>query len=278
MRPGGSVVTIARLTFREAYRRRLVLAVAVMSVVFLILFSLGFSFVDRNARFGLIGERSAVVNFLLLSGLYVVNFLVVVLTVLASVDTMAGEIASGTLQTVVTKPLRRWEVVVGKWLGLATMVTVFAGGLGGALLAIVYGLGGYLPPSPLQGIGLMILEGLVLLSLSLLGGTWLTTMANGVVVFMLYGLAFISGWIEQIGSLLQNRTTTHLGIAVSLLVPTEALWRRAAWLMQPPFLQQLGVGPFTAGPPPSAAMVIWSAVYAAIALVLAVRIFSRRDL
>ena len=63
-----------------------------------------------------VGTRE-IYNFLAMAGLYVVNFLVVMMTVLTSVDTLAGEIASGTMQAVATKPLRRFEIVLGKWLG-----------------------------------------------------------------------------------------------------------------------------------------------------------------
>ena len=64
------------------------------------------------------GELFEVGDFFLLAGLDAVDFLVVMLGVLLAVDTLSGEIASGTIQTIVTRPLARWEVVVGKWLGL----------------------------------------------------------------------------------------------------------------------------------------------------------------
>jgi len=43
-------------------------------------------------------------------------------------------------------------------------------------------------------------DGMLLLCASLLGGTHLSIPAYGVVVFVVYGIAFIGGWIEQIGS------------------------------------------------------------------------------
>ena len=60
-------------------------------------------------------------------------------------------------------------------------------------------------------------------------------------------------------------------------MPVEALWRRAAYLMQPPLLNSVP-SPFSGTSPPSQAMVIYAAGYAALALVLAMRQFSRRDL
>ncbi len=272
------MLAITRLTFREAIRRRLVLAVGVMGVLFLTLFATGFWFMNRNAKFGMVGERPEVMNFFLLTGLYVVNFLVVVLTVLASVDTVAGEIASGAMQTIVTKPVRREQVILGKWLGLAVMLAVFTAAMGAAMMGIVGVIGRYFPPNAFQGIGLMVLEGLVVLSLCMLGGTRLSSLANGVVVFMLWGLAFIAGWIEQIGTLTANGTLSSVGIIVSLLSPSEALWRRAAYLMQPPSVRQLGFGPFATGAAPSGAMVGYAVLYAGVLLAAAVAVFRRRDL
>jgi hypothetical protein len=57
-------------------------------------------------------------NFLLLAGLYAVAFLSVAMGALLSADTLAGEISSGTIQTIVTKPLRRSDVVLGQMAGI----------------------------------------------------------------------------------------------------------------------------------------------------------------
>jgi len=118
------------------------------------------------------------------------------------------------------------------------------------------------------------------LTLSILGGTRLSTLTNGVVIFMLYGLAFIAGWIEQIGSVLRSDAAVNVGIVVSLIMPSEAMWKRAAYLMQPPFLRELGFSatPFGAASAPSEAMVVYTVLYVVIALAVAVRWFGRRDL
>ena len=273
-----SVGTITLLTFHEARRRRLVLAVAIMGAVFLALFGIGFYFVNRNAKFSIVGERPEVMNFFLLTGLYGVNFLTVMLTVLASVDSIAGEISSGTIQTIASKPLPRWKIVAGKWTGLAVMLFIFVVVMSAGMMLIVRLLGHYVPPHPVEGVLLMFLEGLVLLSLSILGGSRVSTLANGVVVFMLYGLAFVAGWLEQAASFVHNQTLSNIGILVSLVIPSESLWRRAAYLMQPPFLRQLGVGPFATATAPSVVMVVYAGLYCLAALALAVRLFNRRDL
>ncbi len=274
-----TIKTITWLTFHEARRRKMVLAALVMGGLFLLLYGLGVALIDRNLQEHQISAIQLRFNYniLLIAGLYVVHFLTVMLAIFASVDTIAGEIASHTIQTLVTKPVRRWQIVLGKWLGYAAMLLIYLGLLGGGIFVVMYVLVGYTPPNQLAGLLLLMLEALVLLSLSLLGGTRLSTLTNGVLLFMLYGVAFIGAWVEQIGALLQSHAAVNIGIVTSLLMPVEALWRRASYLMQPPILSGIPT-PFSGISPPSQAMVIYAALYAAAALGLAMRVFSRRDL
>jgi ABC-type transport system involved in multi-copper enzyme maturation permease subunit len=218
-------------------------------------------------------------NFLAMAGLYVVNFLVVMMTVLTSVDTLAGEIASGTMQAIATKPLRRFEIVLGKWLGFAAMLALYVALMGGGVAAVTLALTGYAVPGLLAGLSLMALEGLTLLSVCVLGGTLLSTLANGVLAFGLYGLAFVGGWIEQLGSLLRSEASVNIGILSSLLMPSEALWKRAAFEMQSPITRDLGaMTPFSAASVPNERMILYAILYIAVTLALALRQFSRRDL
>jgi ABC-type transport system involved in multi-copper enzyme maturation permease subunit len=274
------IPTLAYLTVLEVQRRKLLWIVLALSAIFLLLFGVGFYFVNRDivrqvrSTTDLFEAR----NIFLIIGLYGVNFLVVVLAILTSADIIAGEIGSGVIQTMVTKPLGRWEIVLGKWLGLASMLGVFVLAMGFGLMGIVYAVSGYFPPYPWQGLGLIILEGWLVLSLSVLGGTRLATLANGVVLFMLYALAFIGSWIEQFGAFARNDAMVNIGIVVSLLIPSEAMWKRAAYLMQPPFLRELGLSPFGTASAPNQTMVYYAVGYMTVAVILALWSFSRRDL
>jgi hypothetical protein len=116
----------------------------------------------------------------------------------------------------------------------------------------------------------------------LLGGASLSTLANGVLVFGLYGIAFIGGWIEQIGSFFRDQAAgqaaINIGIITSMIMPSEALWRRAAHELQSPLVAVLGVSPFASGSYPSMMMILYAVAYIIVALVLAVRQFDARDL
>ena len=276
-----TTLVIARLTFREAARRKILLAAVALGVIFLVVYAIGFYYVNKDlstsGNAGLI-ERSEIRNFFMMAGLYVVNFLCVMMAVLTSVDTLSGEIASGTIHTLVAKPVQRWEIVVGKALGFSGMLTLYVLLMGGGVVAVVYLLGGYQAPNVLRGLSLMWLNVILLLNVSLLGGATLSTLANGVLVFGMYGIAFLGGWIEQVGSLVQNQTAVNIGIISSLIIPSEAIWRRAAYEMQSPLVQALGFSPFSSGSVPSLFMIAYAIVYAAIALLLAIRQFRLRDL
>lgn len=281
-----SALVIASLTFREAARRRILLAALILGAMFLIVYALGFHYIsiDIEKDLSTIGllQLNEMRNFMLMAGMYVVNFLTVMMTVLTSVDTLSGEITSGTIHTLVSKPIRRWEIVFGKWLGFAGMLTLYLLMMGGGVMGYIYLRSGYSAPNPWSALALMWLNSLVLLSVSLLGGTRLSTLANGVMVFGLYGVAFIGGWIEQIGSFAGNlsagQTTVNIGILTSLVMPSEALWKRAAHELQSPLVAALGFSPFSAGSYPSLAMIVYSVLYLMTAVGLAVRLFSQRDL
>ena len=279
-----TIFTISKLTFREAARRKILWAAFLLGILDLIVYGLGFYFINQDIQRSM-GQGgmtqvaiSQINNFMLMTGLYAVNFLTIAMAVLTSVDTIAGEISSGTMQTLVTKPLRRWEVLMGKWIGFAIMMTLYLLMMAGGTMAIVYGITGYSAPNAIAGLGLLWMNALLLLSVSFFGGSFLSTLANGVLAFGLFGVAFIGGWIEQLGSLLNNQTAINIGVISSLIIPSEALWKRASHLMQSPLVSAMGFSPFTAGSVPSPIMLWYALFYILVMLGLAIRFFSKRDL
>lgn len=271
---------IVRLTLREAARRKVLWGLVILTAIFLALYTLGLNFVHsglvRSSQVPRFVTLRDIYNFWLMFALYAGNFLIVMMAVLTSVDTVAGEIGSGTIQSIAVKPMARRDILLGKWLGFAVMLGAYATALVGGLFVITALVTGYVPPNPLTGLALMILEALVLLSVSLLGGTRLSTLATGVLGFGVYGLAFVGGWIEQVGSFLKNDAATTIGRIASLVMPSEALWRRASAEMSQG-LSQI-ISPFTGFAAPDPAVVPYAVFFAASVLLLAVVSFQRRDL
>jgi ABC-type transport system involved in multi-copper enzyme maturation permease subunit len=277
-----STLVIARLTFREAKRRWVLWVALALGLLFLAIYGIGFFEIEKDIQrsAGMEGRMMATEthNFLIIMGLYVVNFLTLIMTVLTSVDTLSGEIASGTIHTLVSKPVQRRDILLGKWLGFMCMLTLYLLLMAGGVCLVGYIVADYLPPNVLRGLALMWLNIPLLLGISLLGGASLSTLANGVVAFGLYGVAFIGGWIEQVGAFLNNQVAVNIGILCSLIIPSEAIWRRAAYEMQTPLSGVLGFSFFTSSSVPSPFMVGYAVFYALSALFLALRAFQHRDL
>jgi ABC-type transport system involved in multi-copper enzyme maturation permease subunit len=278
-----SIITITKLTFREAARRKILWAALLLGLLDLLVYGVGFYYINLDMQRSI--DRgmeqlafSEILNFFLMVGLYAVNFLTIAMAVLTSVDTIAGEISSGTMQTLVTKPAHRWQVLMGKWIGFALMITLYLIMMAGGTLAIIYTITGYTAPNTLQGVLLIWASAILFLSISFFGGTFLSTLANGVLAFGLFGVAFLGGWIEQIGSFLRNQTAVNIGIISSLIIPSEALWKRAAHLMQSPLVTMMGFSPFSSPSVPSPLMIWYAVLYIVVILAMAIRIFSRRDL
>ncbi len=275
---------LARMTFREAIRRRIVLTGLLLGLCFLVIFSAGFHMIYSNAYRNEEGTtlhrviQAEGINVLLLMGLYAVAFLSVAMGALLGADTLAGEIASGTIQTLASKPVRRSDIVLGKWLGFAELLALYSLLMSGGTVLSVYIQSGYTPSNLLTGVSLIYLEAVLIMTISLAFSSALPGLATGGVVFGLYGLAFIGGWIEQIGALLQNQTAVKIGIITSLIVPSEALWRRASYEMQTPLSGALGMSPFGAVSVPSAAMIVYAVVYLLLALAAAINTFQYRDI
>ena len=277
-----NLLTIAHLTVHEAMRRRVLVAALVVGAAFLGLFGVGLHFmlkeIGRHAQGMTLVERSVMLNAMTLAGLFAASRLIVITAVLLPVDTLSGEIASGVIQTLAAKPVRRGEIVLGKWLGhwlvLASYFVIVVGGV----LVVAKLIGHFSPPNIRLGMPLMLLEATVLLSVAIAGGTKLSTITNGMMAFGLYGFAFIGNWIEQIGTFANNVTARNVGTVSSLVMPTESLWNLACYHMQPTIMRELTVTPFSPVSVPSDAMVWWAIGYAAVALLIGLRAFRHRAL
>ncbi len=286
-----NIFTLAQMTFREAIRRRIVLTGLLLGICFLLIYSIGFHYIYTSIRAAEIAvqnnsQQQALtriadtegVNTLLLAGLYAVTFLSIAMAALLAADTLAGEINSGTIQTIVTKPIRRMDVVLGKWFGFAALLLLYFLLMAGGTVLSIRIQTGYAPNHLITGLSLIYLESLLVMTISMACSSAFSALATGGIVFGLYGLAFIGGWIEQFGALLQNQTAIKVGIIASLIIPSESLWKRAAFEMQTPLAGALGMSPFSTVSVPSPLMIGYTVLYLLAMLTVAIRVFEKRDI
>jgi ABC-type transport system involved in multi-copper enzyme maturation permease subunit len=275
-----NIITIAHLTLAEARRRKIVFAAALVALAFILFFSAALFFAHRDMVSDprtSFPERQMTLALLTVVGLFAANFLSVAFSLLLPIDTLSGEIDSGVMQTLAAKPLDRSQIVLGKWAGnLLIAIAYLLGNCLGLLLAVRI-IVGFVPVNFAPALPLMLLEITLLLSVSVAGSARLNTITNGVVVLAFYAIAFVGGFVEQVGAVAGVPSARTIGILVSLISPADAVWRLALYYMQPALVRGLET-PLTTFSVPTFWMVWWAMGFTVLTLVYAVRTFARRNL
>ena len=272
----GRIVTIAHLTFIEAYRRKIVPAALLCSALFLLIYGTALYFIALNIPAN--PQRPFQLQFFTLAGLYVANFLTIAAAVLLPVDTLSGEIDSGVMQTLASKPIRRSEIVLGKWLTYWLMTAAYLCIIAIGVVLVARFAMGFVQQHLLSALPVMLLGATFMVTISVAGSARFKTVTNGIIAFGFYGIAFIGGWIEQIGAIARSETSRYVGTALSLVSPSDALWRRAAYELQPPVMRSLTATPFGTGRVPSDAMIWWAVGLTLVTLLCAIAVLRRRAL
>jgi ABC-type transport system involved in multi-copper enzyme maturation permease subunit len=278
-----TVFTIAALTLREAARRRVLLALAGLTVVLLALSAWGFSRID--AEFGGLtsGEARLVASTVLNLVMFGLSLIAALGTAFLAGPTLAGETESGIALAVLARPVRRSAVLLGKWLGLVVFGTGFVAVAGLAQLLIVRITVGYWAPHPVTGLALLATQAAILLTLALLLSTVISPMASGIVAVGLFGATWIAGVVGSVGEALNNESVARVGTVSRMLLPTDGMWRGAMNSFQDPtLLLQAGSGagesPFLSVASLTGIYLGWTALWMIVVLGLAAVAFQRRDL
>ncbi|WP_003541866.1 ABC transporter permease [Desulfotomaculum nigrificans] len=283
---------IARLTFWEVTRKKVFLVTILLSLAFLLLYGIALHFTAQEiVRMKAMGQSQLMIqqvvgNQILGAGLYFASFLLALLALLASVGSIASEIENGLLHAIVSKPIKRREIVLGKFIGYGSMLAAYAMILYGGILGLNWyynaiSLTFLSPARTIYGALIFILQPLVLLSVAMVCSTLVRTLTAGIISTILFGLAMVGGFLEQIGNLVGKTTLVNIGIATSLVMPSDALFRKllsvvAGSDVNP--LSSLSLGPFGVAVPPSNAMLVYTCLYILGGIGLAIYNFNQKDL
>jgi ABC-type transport system involved in multi-copper enzyme maturation permease subunit len=278
--------TIAGYALREALRRRVLAVVVVLTVAFLALFWLGvreaFEEVDTLGAFPDLEEETLVGSTLIGLAMFVTLFLGTVLAVFLTLSAVRGDAERGLLQPIVVRPIGRTTLLLGRFVAASIVCVIYVElVLAGAIL-ITGATGGWWPSNPeLVGAG-MGAAVVVVVALSLLGSTILTTTANGIAVFMVFGAGLAAGLLGQVGEALASETLDRISSIASWALPFEALYQSALHTLTSDIDGVTGVavnlGPFGGAEAASGWLWLYAVVYVLVAGVLADQAFRRRDL
>jgi len=276
---------LARMTFREAVRKRMIWAVFLFTAFFVAMYGWGVvrfkatwnaRAAARSFRFPISFNQAVDLN--MAFAVFMIFFLAGVMGIFASIGTIAGEIDGGTFQAILPKPIRRWEVVLGKWVGYAIMLALYVILVTAAIGTEVWTITGHLPPGIWRATPAVIVAAWWLLALTVLGSTIFATMANGIVCYMVYAFGLAFTIIEAQGQLLQIHAMENAGLIGSIIIPSQRVYNYANYLIQPSTNISFGGSGGPTSTPPASAIVPFAIGYLALLVVAACFVFRKKDL
>ncbi len=278
------------MTGKELLRKRVFLITLVMTVLFLSFYTYGTSQIGKMEEDSMDLLQNYVFGILFLSlGLFFGHMIVAFIVFFSSMGTISGEIENGLLYAMIPRPLPRWKIYLGKWIGFSVWSLLYSAVLFASIVWIVHWQLNF--PLDFVSIGrsflLFEMIPLVLLAVSLLGSIFLPTLGNGVASALLFGLSIFGGMLERLAFLEDQVVYSGIerfGLMTSLLMPTDSIYRRMTHELTGGLDLPLGkeavnmLGPFANPVVPSGAFVWYSLVYIIVLLWLGCRYFSRKDI
>jgi ABC-type transport system involved in multi-copper enzyme maturation permease subunit len=282
------VAVIVVYGFREAVRRKVFAVVLLLTVAFLFLFGLANHYVfgelstitpPRDVN---VDTRTFAGAFMFGLAMFATLFLGVVLAVFLTLGVVSGDAERGLLQPLVVRPIGRGTVLLARFLGAAGVAIAYVLVVYFAAMGIT-GVIGRWWPDRIAWPGLELAGGvIVVIALSLLGSVFLSSIANGIAVFMLFGAGLVAGLLASIGHALNSHAVKHASTIMSHALPFEGLYQDALRMTTEKtsgltgFLLQLG--PFGGAYVHGWEIRVWAACYLVVVLALGVAAFSRRNL
>ena len=283
-----AILTIAKLSLVEASRRKLLMALGILTVLVIGLTGFGFSKIPSvGGRTPLNADDiQQIAAYLMILVFFMFSFVLSFTSVFIASPAIAGDVESGVILALVPRPIRRSEIVIGRWLGLSLVVAIYTFAATMLEMEVVNLAIGYLPPHPLQAVGFLVLEGICAVSLGLLFSTRVAPMTGGIAATILILVVWFLGIIGNIGYSFGNDSVDAVGWLSRLVFPTDGLWRGALFYLQTDQLVAIGklggrrtsAFPFYVANPPSLAYMGWIVAWIAGILGLAVYSFRKREL
>ena len=252
---------VALNTFRESLRNKIL-----YSVLFFVLL-----LVAVSAFFGAvsIGSQERVIKSF---GLFSLSFFGAIIAILIGVTLLNTELKRKTIYNILSKPVERWQFIVGKYLGLVLTVSLLVSFMGVALIIFVSFFEGQIDFLLFQGILLAVLEIAIVSSIVIFfSSITVTTTLAGLFTLGFYLAGRSIHYLHQL--LLFNRTVSDSWL--------RHVVRLLYWLL-PDLRQFSAADQLVYGIPVAPSQLLYGTAYAGayilVSLTLAVVIFSRREM
>jgi ABC-type transport system involved in multi-copper enzyme maturation permease subunit len=251
---------VAVNTFREAVRDRVL-----YNLVFFALLMMGAAILVGQVSIGI--NRLVIVNL----GLSAISVIGLVMAVFIGVGLIQKEIEKRTLYSLLARPVRRWEFLVGKYGGLLLTLLVNTSFMTIGLAAALYYVGRPFVRSDvtvLVAIYFILLELALVTAIALFFSCFSSPMLSTLFTLAIYVTGLFAGDIRDFGALTNDRAMEAFTRALYYLVPNFHNFNVIAAAGHGDRIPLALVGENT----------LYAAVYASVVLVAASVVFARRNL
>ncbi|GAB4213794.1 MAG: ABC transporter permease subunit [Synechococcales cyanobacterium] len=251
------VWTIAYNVFREGLRDRILYLLPVYAVAILAAAPL-----LRDVANG--ADRKILLDL----GLAAMQFLGLVVAVFIGTNLIAKELDKRTIFILMAKPLRRSELILGKQLGLGSLLSLIVG-LMGVSYALVLWLNEIAAPwgSLVLAMGFIFLELLVVVAAAILFSTFTSPILATLYTIAFYIVGHLSRSILELGRVTQSQAVGRFSEVIYLFLPDLErlnLKNDAVYGVLPPVPELWEHG-------------LYGLIYTALLLTLSITIFERRQ-
>src|SRR3954449_1189704 len=277
---------IASFSLQESVRRRVFVVVALLTVAFLALYGLGTWQIAKSTdeigdTNGIEGRVVAGATLLGLS-MFATLFLGAILAVFLTLGAVRGDAERGLLQPLLVRPVSRATFLVGRFIAAAGVcaayvIAVFAASAVITDIFVHWWPDRIVAPALELGVAVAIIP-----ALALAGSVVLSSTANGIAIFMLFGAGLTAGLLGQIAEALSSDTLDTVSRISSWALPFEALYQTALSAITADTVGitrlAINLGPFGGAESYGAALWPYSVAYFVVLAALASWAFRRRDL
>jgi Cu-processing system permease protein len=286
------VLVIAAYALQESLRRKVLLIVLVLTAAFLGLYGFGiykaYQTIDPFSQ-ETIGPSSVLIDTRILFSatlfglsMFGTLFLATVLAIFFTHAVVRGDAERGLLQPLVVRPVGRTSVLAGRFLAGAFACSLYVACVYTGGLVITHGVTGWWPDRIVLPAVELAGAVIVLVALSLVGSVFLSAIANGIAIFMIFGAGLVAGLLGQIGEALNSDSLKTIAKVSSWVLPFEALYQDALNAITAETAgftkAALSLGPFGGAQAAGITLAPFILGYLAALAVVAVAGFSRRDL
>jgi Cu-processing system permease protein len=281
------VLVIAGLALRESLRRRVFVVVVALTLVFGALYTWGTHELFKDVSgfndntVGLDAKTLAGATLLGLA-MFGTLFLGAVLAVFLTLSAVRGDGETGLLQPLIVRPLGRNQYLAGRFVAAAAVAFAYVGVVYAGAVIITGIEGDWWPNRPVAAGLRLALAMVVVAGLSLLGSIFLSSIANGIGVLMVFGAGLLAGLLGSIGDALNSNTLQAIANTASWVLPFEALYRDALRLLVQDIPGVTGavvqLGPLGGSHDAGGFLLPWVVIYLAGLALVGAWAFGRRDL